>query len=445
MFSAFPDWFEARQVWAALALAAWLAICWVCLVPGRERPVRQPADAAASPDWLVLYASQSGTARRLAGQLARCLTSADHTAALMALNELRPRQLLAYRRVLLVVSTYGEGEAPDNAAVFWRIARQTSPDLRTLGFAVLALGDRGYAGFCAFGQHLSEWFISAGARPLLPLQKVDRLDPETLRQWQQRFGQATGQRIMLSDDFRPWRLLDRQLLNAQSPGAPVWLIRLQPRGKMPAWQAGDLAQLRIGNLLRTYSVASLPEDGVLELIVRQVIHADGTLGRASGWLCHDVRPGDTVEIQLLPNPQFHLCRASAPVILIGAGTGIAGLRGLLRQHQRQGMSPAWLIFGERCQEHDRWLSEELELPARDGRIRLDRCFSRAPEQPEYVQDRLRSHADELRRWVDQGASIHVCGSLRGMGTAVRRALEELLTAEQWNRLQRLNRYRQDLY
>jgi sulfite reductase (NADPH) flavoprotein alpha-component len=432
----------SREIWAALGLLAWLSLCWMTL--GR-RASTVPETDAANVDWLVLYASQSGNAQRIAEQLATSLGGADKRIRLMSLNQLQPESLPRYSRALLVISTYGEGEAPDNGAGFWRKAQHAPPDLRALNYALLALGDSRYTGFCAFAHQLSQWLIAAGAQPMLALQKVDQLNAAALHEWQRQLSTVTGREIALGDNFSRWTLLERRLLNPDSPGPPAWLIRLQAVAAMPTWDAGDLAQVRIDGLLRSYSIASLPEDGVLELIVRQVVHPDGSLGRASGWLCQHAKPGAQLDVQLLTNPRFHLPESSVPLILIGAGTGLAGLRGVLRRSQQRGQRANWLIFGERCAVRDRWLSDELEPLVEEGMLNLDRCFSRPPDQREYVQHRLQARADQLRQWVDQGACIHVCGSLAGMGSTVHLALQELLTTPQWQDLQQHNRYRRDLY
>jgi sulfite reductase (NADPH) flavoprotein alpha-component len=121
------------------------------------------------------------------------------------------------------------------------------------------------------------------------------------------------------------------------------------------------------------------------------------------------------------------------------------LRSLLKQRQRQGRADNWLIFGERCEHHDRWLAEELDGWAESGSLLLDRCFSRQHPSGEYVQQRLAGKADQLRTWVDRGATIHVCGSLENLGQSVQQTLEQLLSAQQWQSLQQHDRYRRDLY
>lgn len=437
--------FNKRALWAALAMGGWLMLCWICLGKSRRPAVIKPA---AAPDWLIAYASQSGAAREIAERLAPAFHQSNLTTILLPLNAIQPRALAGYSRALLIVSTYGEGEAPDNAAAFWRKAEGVQPDLSKLNYSMLALGDDQYADFCGFGRRLTHWLNAAGATAATPCQEVSRLDPDSIQSWSHQASAWTGVPLYdagTSGSFKQWRLLERLQLNPNSPGSPAWLIRLAPVADRPIWQAGDLAQLSIGSALRTYSIASLPEDGVLELIVRQVVSAQGVAGHGSGWLCCHAELGATVDVRLQSNPTFHLPERDGPGIFIGAGTGLAGLRGLLRQRQHQGRADNWLIFGERCLQHDLWLTEELDTWTAQGKLLLDRCFSRAEHRPEYVQHRLAAKADQLRQWVDRGASIHVCGSLAGMGREIHRLLQELLTAEQWQELQQQQRYRRDLY
>ncbi|HAW62852.1 MAG TPA: sulfite reductase, partial [Pseudomonas sp.] len=77
--------------------------------------------------------------------------------------------------------------------------------------------------------------------------------------------------------------------------------------------------------------------------------------------------------------------------------------------------------------------------------RLDLAFSRDQAEKRYVQHALRDAGDDLRRWVSEGAAIHVCGSLNGMGQEVQQILAGLLGEAQLNELAAQGRYRRDLY
>ena len=135
-----------------------------------------------------------------------------------------------------------------------------------------------------------------------------------------------------------------------------------------------------------------------------------------------------------------------PLILIGNGSGLAGLRGLLQARVALGRQRNWLLFGERNREHDFFLREELEGHLAHGDLqRLDLAFSRDQQQKVYVQDRLREARVELLRWLEQGAVLAVCGSLQGMAAGVDEALLELLGREGLEQLQDSGRYRRDVY
>ncbi|WP_374514109.1 sulfite reductase subunit alpha, partial [Brevundimonas sp.] len=328
-------------------------------------------------------------------------------------------------------------------------------DLAGLRYAVLALGDSSYARFCGFGRALDGWLRRAGAEPLFDRVEVDDGDAGAIRHWQHQLAALTGAPVIAdwaAPAYDRWRLVERAHLNPGSPGGEAWRLAFEPVAHSPDWQAGDIAEIGLPRrdvaapASREYSVASLPADGRVELIVRRVVREDGAPGLASGWLTGELQPGDEVEMRLRTNRSFHGPSADAPLILIGAGTGLAGLRGHLRARPGGDHGGAWLLWGERSPACDAWLDDELQAALASGRLsRLDRVFSRPPGDGRYVQDLLKEHADELRRWVDRGATILVCGSLAGMSTGVHAALEAALGAERLLELLETGRYRRDVY
>ena len=198
--------------------------------------------------------------------------------------------------------------------------------------------------------------------------------------------------------------------------------------------------------MREYSIASIASDGLLELIVRQECHPDGSLGLGSGWLTEHAPLGAAISLRVRRNSGFHLPAEPRPLILLGNGTGLAGLRSLLKARIADGQQRNWLLFGERNIEHDFHCRDELHewLACRDL-MRLDLAFSRDHAEKIYVQDRLREAADELKKWLADGAAIYICGSLQGMATGVDQVLNEVLGTEEVERLIEQGRYRRDVY
>ena len=435
----------------------------VCLAPWLRARKKRRADAAAkaalanSRPWLVAYASQTGNAEELATQTAHSLQLAGVAVRLCELAAVSADDLQQAERALFLVSTYGEGDAPDNAAAF--IGRyMTRADgelaLPQLHYGVLALGDRSYSQYCGFGRALDAWLAGQGASALFERIEVDRSASAAIAQWFQHLSHLAGTSDApdwSAPAFGDWRLLERRLLNPGSAGGAIYHVELEPAsGALPAWQSGDLVQVAAPAdpaQPREYSIASIPHDGRVHLLVRQHSHPDGSLGLASGWLTQQAQVGQLVQLRLRQHRRFRLeDNAARPLILIGNGSGIAGLRGHLKSRVLAGQRRNWLIFGERNAAHDSHYREELEGWHASGDLpRLDLVFSRDQAERLYVQDRVRGQADELKLWLAQGAAIYICGSLAGMAGGVDAALEAMLGRPALDALAADGRYRRDVY
>lgn len=452
-----------RALAAAGVLCAYLGLCagtWRRQRLRRAEATRAaaalaPAAGDATPPVLVLHASQTGSAERLAWQTARALHGAGVPARIASLAQLGAEELRGAARALFIVSTYGEGDPPDAAAPFERRVMAAAPALDGLRYGVLALGDRGYRRFCGFGRALDDWLRAQAAAPLFERIEVDREDPAALARWQHELAHLAGRALAgwaAEADFEPWRLRQRRLLNPGSTGGPCFHVELvpPPGATLPDWQAGDLAQVQVPGAEarpRDYSIASLPADGALHLLVRQQRHADGRLGLASGWLTDGAAPGAEVSVRLRAHAGFRLGEnADRPLLLIGNGTGLAGLRALLKARVAAGRGDHWLLFGERQAARDGLHREEIEGWRRAGLLeRIDWVYSRDQAERRYVQHVLREQAQRLRDWVARGAAIYVCGSLQGMAAGVDAALAEALGREALEHLAETGRLRRDVY
>ncbi len=451
-----------RLLAAAGVLGLYLLLC-AAVWRAERRRRRQAAGAAAAlasgsqAPVLVAFASQTGLAEHLALQTAQALHGAGVPARLLALGQLTAADLAGTTRALFIASSYGEGDPPDAAAAFARrvMAAPHAPALPGLRYATLALGDRAYARFCGFGRQLDAWLQQQGAQALFERIDVDRADPAALAEWQQRLAGLTGASAPLALDtpgFDPWHLVVRQQVNPGSQGGPLFHIELEPAPgvALPPWESGDLVQVLAPAdpaRPREYSVASIPADGRVHLLVRQQRRADGSLGAASGWLTAQARPEDPIMLRLRPHSGFRLGdNAAWPLILIGNGSGLAGLRSHLRARAASRAGPNWLFFGERQAAHDRPYREEIEAWLANGVLtRAELVFSRDQAESRHVQHQLLDCATDLRQWVAEGAALYVCGSLEGMASGVHQALTEVLGPAALEQLSDTGRYRRDVY
>ncbi|WP_289141086.1 sulfite reductase flavoprotein subunit alpha [uncultured Pseudomonas sp.] len=498
----------------ALCMPLFFITGWL-LYLDRRRKKRQVRDArkglgenhSDAPAWLIGFASQSGFAEQLAWQTAGQLQAAGLPVKVQPLGSVSEEDLRQSEHALFVVSTFGDGEAPDSARGFERSVLGRDLSLQGLNYSVLALGDRQYQHFCGFARRLHFWLTHQGGNALFAPVEVDSGDQEALLHWQHQLGQITGHApaAWASAHYESWTLSRRTLLNPDSSGTGVYLLGLNPPAPRD-WLAGDLveilprhcpwavehfldglgiagtdevlvdglarpleqvlasrqlpenrshlvglhAQALVEALvpvgMREYSIASIASDGVLELIVRQERHPDGSLGLGSGWLTEHAPLGAAISLRLRRNSGFHLPTEPVPMILLGNGTGLAGLRSLLKARIADGQQRNWLLFGERNIAHDYHCQNELQGWLASGDLALlDLAFSRDQDEKIYVQDRLRESADVLRKWLAEGAAIYVCGSLQGMAAGVDQVLVDVLGSEAVQRLIEQGRYRRDVY
>ena len=123
-------------------------------------------------------------------------------------------------------------------------------------------------------------------------------------------------------------------------------------------------------------------------------------------------------------PGFHVARGRAPLILIGAGTGVGPLAGFIRRNERH--RPIHLFFGLRHPDSDFLYRDELSRWQAEGKLaHLSLAVSRGDGPPQHVQDVLRQEAPLVAEAIRQGAKIMVCGG-REMARGVSDALTDLL-------------------
>lgn len=510
---------------------------------------------------IIGFGSESGNARALAQQLAALPGLQSFSPQALPLNEVNLAAWDAQDVLVILSSSFGDGEPPANAEGFLANVQQAQA-LPGLRYALFGLGDTGYPQFCGFTKKLDGTLQQRGAQPLLHRVDADACYPAFFAQWapvlqavlqgQPHAGQDLKLQVKAYGEENAYaaRILECRQLNQGAPGA--FHVRLASEGSGMHWRAGDtlhvlpendpalldaiaqwygepaaadllrhkelrqisktvlrelarasgherlktllkfsqrkeleaylwgadlldllqdfctpaqlplaeLAELLSPRLPRAYSIASHGQAGHLDLCIREVQHerqGRQRYGMATRWL--RASP-PAVKVYCRSNPGFHLpADAQAPLLLIGTGTGIAPLMGLLREMQHSGQQRrTCLIFGEKQRACDFLYEDELTALHQQGQLRtLITAFSRDGQSKYYVQHAIADHALHIRQLLTDGAHIYLCGNKAHLEDAIAQAINALDEASQtdaeadtqtqtlWQRLQAQGRLHQELY
>lgn len=214
---------------------------------------------------------------------------------------------------------------------------------------------------------------------------------------------------------------------------------------------------------RLYSIASSQEEVGEEVhITVKTVRYDNDekdyQGAASGFLADRIEEGDEVKIFIEPNRNFRLPdNGDTPIIMIGAGTGVAPFRSFVQDRQAKGdKGKNWLIFGnQRFTEDFLYQSEWIQSHQAGFLPNYDFAWSRQGNKKEYVQHKLAQRSQAVWQWLQDGAHFYVCGDANRMAKDVESTLIDIISKEgklsaedaedYLNELREEKRYQRDVY
>lgn len=188
---------------------------------------------------------------------------------------------------------------------------------------------------------------------------------------------------------------------------------------------------------REYSIASSNKVNpnsvhITVRVVKYEAHRRERFGVCSVQLADRTSVGDKLPVYLKKNPNFKFpYDTETPVIMIGAGTGIAPYRAYLQERAYLNLKgEQWLIFGNQNYHHDFLYKDDLEQWLEEGVLsKLDLAFSRETENKIYVQHRIAENSAEFYKWIQAGATIYLCGNKDEMASGVHESLIKVLIKE----------------
>jgi len=141
--------------------------------------------------------------------------------------------------------------------------------------------------------------------------------------------------------------------------------------------------------------------------------------------------GTDYDFYIHKNNNFRLPSDKTDIIMIGPGTGIAPFRSFLAHRDTRGAEVKnWLFFGEQHFALDFYYQTEIQEWLSTGVLtKLSTAFSRDQERKIYVQDRIKENATEFNAWLENGASIYICGQKDPMSKDVENTIVEVIAQQ----------------
>jgi sulfite reductase (NADPH) flavoprotein alpha-component len=177
-----PTFTESQKVWLSgyLAGAASAPLASVIGVPSQQGTT----EGTASKEVTILYGSQTGNARGLAKKASTTLEGKGFQVTVSAMSDFKPNNIKKVKNLLIIVSTHGEGDPPDNALTFHEFLHgKRAPKLEDLNFSVLSLGDSSYEFFCQTGKQFDARLEELGGTRLYPRFDCDLDYDEPAAEW----------------------------------------------------------------------------------------------------------------------------------------------------------------------------------------------------------------------------------------------------------------------
>ncbi|SFR47661.1 sulfite reductase (NADPH) flavoprotein alpha-component [Yoonia tamlensis] len=409
---------------------------------GRKQGGKRIRNNAAlkAAEILILVGTEGRSTWRFAKALHVALHAAGKKARMVTMNEM-PRDLCGVSLIIAMTATYGDGDAPQSADKF--LTRLAKTQTHAVSHMSLGFGDKAFSSYCRFAHQANDALVHKFGPPVMPLCEIDKQSEQSFQTWCNQLSayltialdvRYTGQR----PKTRTIRLQSTQTFGARL-GTTTAILRFDA-DRLPDHRPGDLVQVFAPALTvpRLYSLGSdAKADGYLEIVVRRV---EG--GLCSNWLC-DLEAGAQIDVAIVRNARFQMPRRK-PVVMVGAGTGIAPFTGMIR-HNRAGR-PVDLYWGGRHPDVDALYVGDISHWLESKRLHTFGPAWSRNHPSQYVQDRLIADRGQLLARLKSGATIMVCGGT-AMAAAIRTEID-ILAAEiglSADELKRTNRYLEDVY
>ncbi len=372
---------------------------------------------AVECDIVIAVGSETGLTAAKAGVLQHALLKKGKTSFITSMNNFKPHPGL--RRLIVMTSTYGKGDAPTNAGQFIRKINDLGDGI-SFSYAVAGFGSRAYPDFCAYALAVDKALENVvNAEKWLPVATIEESAPDEYTSWLQAVETTLGVALHIkpaAERTVTTRLYVDEIRFSENPADNTFLIALRSHKKLKTTSGDLLAVTPADNIPRYYSMSVSKDRKTILLSVKK--YPEGVV---SGRLAK-MKKSEVVEVTLKENAHFHFPQQACEVMLIANGTGIGPFLGMIESNTAK--VPVRLFWGGRDERSFALYKDRIEQCMAAGRLlSVHTAYSRVGDASQYVQDLVKNRQDEVGRLLTSGGVIMLCGSLK-MQQGVEQVLDD---------------------
>ncbi|CAH8288050.1 sulfite reductase (NADPH) flavoprotein alpha-component [Mariniflexile fucanivorans] len=394
---------------------------------------------ADEANFIILIGSENGSTKILGKIIQQALLKVGKKVFLDDLNNYTSYTNI--EQLIIITSTYGEGEPPSNANLFLNKLQQTKIT-KSFTCHVIGLGSFSYQKFCEFAKKIHSQVLLQdninvpATNPLL----IHNQNYEQFRNWILKWSTSLDLNLEIPKELaskRPketvFKVVDKQNIIDEYDETFTLTLTAQKRRK---YVPGDLLAITPPNETseRLYSIGKNTKGDLLLSVKR---HSQGV---CSNYL-NNLQPSQELKVTIKKNKDFYLPKKGKQFILIANGTGIAPFLGMIHQKSKGSVSLYW---GTRTKTLEDFYKPQILQAIKNNTLQAYHvAFSKGESPYKYVQDLIIRDEEHIAKTLLMGGTIMICGSI-AMRNVVFNLLEKICTSKKLKPLEQYNNNKQIL-
>lgn len=356
---------------------------------------------------ILLVGSENGQTRLFVNLVFKALCVLNKKVIIQDMNAVKIGS--ETRELIILSSTYGEGEAPYSASRFIKRIKDIQLD-RTIKFSVLGFGSTDYPLYCQFAKDVNLLLSKLDYfKVLTPISFVNKNSYKDFKDWIHSYNLSSKLSLEVPQENEFLKIeqhkffVDNKWTTDDGTGI-TFLLELSSKQNRTI-KAGDLLSVSPSSKdeARLYSVGKL-DNGNLLLVIK--LHE---FGLCSNFL-NDLGIGDYFNASIVANDHFRLNKGKGNILMIANGSGIAPFVGMV--YENKARKDLRLIWGIRNSKSLEPIVDIIHPIQKLKKTQLELVYSREGNEKRYVQDFVYEQAEYIKDHLDNGHTIMICGSVK---------------------------------